>query len=460
MTGDPLNALVDAVRRAPSDYGALMRLGIALAARGSAAAARTVFAQAASAGPHEAEPRARLGTLLVDDGEHEAALREFASALELDAECREAHRGIAVVYEREDRAADAARAWRRGFPGGSFETSPFRGDGVPVRVLYLTSALGGNIPMQHVLDERLFCVTTLIAESAPHDVALPPHDVVFNAVGDADRCARALDRVEAICRQTRAPVVNAAPLVRATARARNAERLGALADVRMARTARFAPEELLDASGPNRIAAAGLTWPVLLRSPGYQTGEHFVRAENPAELGAQASALPGRTLLAMEFVDSRGTDGAFRKYRVMTIGGALYPVHLAIGDSWKVHYFRTGMAERADRREEEAAFLGDMRGMLGDRAVAALERVAATLSLDYGGIDFTVLADGQTLVFEANATMVLVPPDAGALWDYRRAPIARAIEATRVHVLARARAIRPSTPAARGARASERPPSS
>jgi hypothetical protein len=433
-----------------------MRLGAALAERGNAAAARTVYTQAVRAHPHAAAPHASLGTLLVDDGEHALALEHFDAALERDPGCREAHRGIAIVHERDGRRDDAVRAWRRGFPRGSLETSAYRGDGTPVRVLYLTSALGGNIPMQHVLDDRLFEITTLIAESAPDDVTLPPHDVVFNAIGDADRCARALHDAERIRAATVAPVMNEPAHVVATARARNAARLGALPDVRTARTIPFARRELT----AERIAAAGLGWPLLLRSPGFQTGEHFVRVERPDALASAAEQLPGESLLAIEYVESRSDDGAFRKYRVMAIGGELYPVHLAIDDAWKVHYFRSTMGERADRRDEEAAFLCDARAVLGDRVHAALRRVAAELVLDYGGIDFAVLPGGETLVFEANATMVLVPPDDDPRWDGRRAAIARAIDAARALVLARAGAIRPSTPGARGARVSGTSPSS
>ena len=448
------------MRANPAHYGALMQLGTLLAERGNASAARTVYEHAARTHPHAAAPHACLGTLLVDDGEHAAALEQFEAALAADEACREAHRGVAVIHEREGRIEDAERTWRRAFPNGSIEISPYRGDGAPVRVLYATSALGGNIPMQHVLDERVFAVATLIAESAPDDVHLPPHDVLLNAIGDADRCARALGYVDRICARTSAPVVNAPGAVLRTARAGNAERLRTIPGVRTARIATFDAAELRAAGGAERVAARGLTWPVLLRSPGFQTGEHFERVDEPDGLAAFATALPGATLLVMEFVDTRGADGAYRKYRAMTIGGRLYPVHLAIADAWKVHYFRSGMADRPDRRLEEAAYLSNMHAALGDDAVAALERVAAAIALDYGGIDFTLLPDGDVLVFEANATMVLAPPDAGERWDYRRDAIGAAIDAARTLVVERAGVIPPSTPAARAARAAGTSPSS
>jgi glutathione synthase/RimK-type ligase-like ATP-grasp enzyme len=68
---------------------------------------------------------------------------------------------------------------------------------------------------------------------------------------------------------------------------------------------------------------------------------------------------------------------------------------------------------------------------LGPKAVDIVTRIAAKLGLDYGGIDFAMGQDGKLLFFEANATMVIVPPPADAKWDYRRAAIAKALDAAR-----------------------------
>jgi hypothetical protein len=121
----------------------------------------------------------------------------------------------------------------------------------------------------------------------------------------------------------------------------------------------------------------------------------------------------------------------YRKYRVLFIGGRLYPLHLAISPNWKVHYFSADMTDRADHRAEEAAFLADMAGALGAGTIAALERIAATLGLDYGGIDFGRDAAGNILLYESNATMAVFPPPPDEHFAYRRAPVERVIAAIR-----------------------------
>jgi len=119
----------------------------------------------------------------------------------------------------------------------------------------------------------------------------------------------------------------------------------------------------------------------------------------------------------------------------MMIGGQLYPLHLAISRQWKVHYFTSDMADQPDHRLEEASFLGDMRASLGDRVMAALERIQQMLGLDYAGIDFGIGPDGELLLFEANATMVIATPDGDPRWAYRRAAINRIIDAVVAMIL-------------------------
>jgi hypothetical protein len=131
------------------------------------------------------------------------------------------------------------------------------------------------------------------------------------------------------------------------------------------------------------------------------------------------AALPGNDLLAIQYLEARGPDGMARKYRVMFINGALYPLHPAISADWKVHYFTAAMATNAAFREEERRFLEDMPAVLGQRAMAALTGIGAALGLDYAGVDFALANDGSVLLFEANAAMAVIPPGPEPIWDYR-----------------------------------------
>ncbi len=84
-----------------------------------------------------------------------------------------------------------------------------------------------------------------------------------------------------------------------------------------------------------------------------------------------------------------------------------YPYHLAISPHWLVHYFSADMQSAPWKLDEERRFLDDPLAALGATALHALAAIGRQLDLDYGGIDFALTAEGQVVVFEANATMLV-----------------------------------------------------
>ena len=302
-------------------------------------------------------------------------------------------------------------------------------------MLLLVSAAGGNIPTDTILDDRYFQTTVLVTEYADPNVPLPAHAMVFNSIGDADPCREGLEAAGSVLARTDRPVINHPLAVLKTGRAANAERLRGLPNVVVPRMATLPRAVLAGPRPPRPSPAMGFSFPFLVRAPGFHTGRYFVRVENPQALRAAATELPGDDLCVIEQLDARDGDGFFRKCRVMIIDRKIYPLHLAISRDWKVHYFRADMAASAENWTEDAAFLDDMANVIGSRGVAALERINAALDLDYCGIDFAVNADGDILLFEANATMVMVPLSAESKWDYRRPAFDRVFAAVRTMLM-------------------------
>jgi glutathione synthase/RimK-type ligase-like ATP-grasp enzyme len=173
------------------------------------------------------------------------------------------------------------------------------------------------------------------------------------------------------------------------------------------------------------LSAEDLVFPVIVRAPGFHTGQHFHLVQTRAALAAAVESMPGEALFLIEPLDTRGQDGMTRKYRVMLVRGRIFPWHLAISSDWKVHYFSAAMAGHESYRAEERCFLNDMSNVLGARAMTALQRLERRMGLDYAGVDFALAPDGSVLVFEANATMTINAPQPGADWDYRRPTAAR-----------------------------------
>jgi hypothetical protein len=257
---------------------------------------------------------------------------------------------------------------------------------------------------------------------------LPPHRLVINGIGDCDAAAPALLAAEALLAFTTGPVLNHPRAVGATGRCENASRWQKLPGVITPVTVTFPYALLAGADGASALAARDFTFPLLLRTPGFHGVQHFVRVESAGVLTERLAELRGfggatAEVIAIEYLDARGADDWVRKYRVLMVGGKLYPLHLAISKQWKIHYFSADMRDRAEHRAEEAKFLSDMPEVLGARAMAALERLSAAIGLDYGGIDFGLNQDGEILLFEANATMVVEQQNEDPCWDYRRAAV-------------------------------------
>ena len=219
--------------------------------------------------------------------------------------------------------------------------------------------------MRHFLDDRVFQTFIVFVEFYDPATPLPPHRIVFNAIGDADLAAPALAAAQSVLALTTAPVINAPAAVAATGRSDNAQRLSGIPGV-ITPAAVTLPRALL--AGPDAattLARHGFEFPLLIRTPGFHTGRHFLRVEAIAELPAALAELPGEDLTVLRYLDARGPDGKVRKYRVMMIDGGLYPLHVAISSHWKIHYFTADMADHPEHRAEDAEFLENMAGCAG-----------------------------------------------------------------------------------------------
>jgi glutathione synthase/RimK-type ligase-like ATP-grasp enzyme len=417
------------VARSPNDARALNDFGTFLMRGGFRAAARTVYERALAIEPRSALAHANLATVFFAGNDYEAARIHYEAALAIDPQSAPAHQGLSYALTRLGRDEEALAHRHLGFAGRSLTTGPYRGAGPPVDVLLIVAAGGGTLYADTFLDDRLFRTTTLVADL--HDgTPLPPADVVFNAIGDADRAGAELRAVERLLAGTNARVINPPERVLATAREANAARLGTLDGVVAPRISAV-PRDAIIADGPRAVERAGFTFPLLVRAPGFHSGLHFALVEQAGALASAVAGFPAGDVLLVEYVDVRDDDGAVRKYRMMVVDGTLYPMHVAVSADWKVHYFSAGMAADASKRAEDERFLADPAAAIGTPALAALARIHATVRLDYMGIDFALDRRGRVVAFEANATMIVLPPPDEAIWEYRREPVARIVEAVR-----------------------------
>jgi Flp pilus assembly protein TadD/glutathione synthase/RimK-type ligase-like ATP-grasp enzyme len=406
-------------------FGALMNLGTMLYLENRKPESRILYTHATKNYPGNANAFVNLGNVLSED-DPAAARAAYERALELEPAHPTACFGLALLHEARGDAAAAKTYWQRAFAEPIVRTAPYHGTGTPLRLLVLLAAHGGNIVTTLLFDDRQVESISLVADSYRDGMTLPPHDLIFNAIADADRGDDTLAIAERIIAASDAPVLNRPNAVLQTRRD-TVGRLNTIPGVTAPQTELLPRVEIT----ADALRARGFSFPLLLRSPGFHMGEHFALVAEPGDLASVLATLPGNEIYAIAYLDASRSDGSVRKYRALFIDGTVYPVHLAISNTWKIHYFSADMRNNDVNRAEELAYLTDMAAALGPKAMAALTGIAAMLELDYGGIDFGIGPDGNVLVFEANPVMAVYFPDEDERFAYRRSAIVRIVDAVR-----------------------------
>ena len=398
--GQAAQALVQCVALDPQRPAALLALGTAYAELEQVGEAERRLKAALALDPMMAEAHASLGAVYLMADRPIDARAAYERALAIDPEMIAAHQSLAGLAS-DAGEPDQARRHRDKAYGRQSLFVEAAADPV-ARVLILTTAEGGNVPFRFLLPkDRYTRLTWFIEYAAPSQAAdLPAYDVVFNAIGDADLAGPTKANVEAFLAVNTRPVLNDPAHVERTARHLTPALLDGLTDVVTPPVARIVGRDL--------PSTKGLELPVLVRPIGSHGGKGLVRVETPEALAA-VELKPDAEAYLTAYRDFASVDGLYRKYRMIFVDRRAYPYHLAISNDWLVHHGSAGMAGNAARIAEELAFLEDPTAAIGPRAMAAVRAIGRRLDLDYAGLDFAVLADGQVMVFEANATMLVHP---------------------------------------------------
>jgi tetratricopeptide (TPR) repeat protein len=355
--------------------------------------------------------------------EAEAVLRD---ALEIDPDLLLAAENLIHVLYQQGRKAEgrvlAAEKYRR----QSFVVQP--APARPTGTLLVLWSLDGNIPKHHLLARLPMTVVDWHIEFAnpQHERQLPPYDLVFNLIGDADQGVAALTAAASFQDRCGVTLLNDPVKVQRTRRHMIPDLLADIDDLVIPRAVRLSGADLRGPAGEKLLAGAGIGLPLLLRDAGMHGGESvqlIVAEDGLADAGK--TMRDDDTIYATAYHDYASPDGFYRKYRAIFVDRKPYPYHLAISRDWLVHYFSADMEAHPWKLAEELAYLDDAPGVLGNRGYAAVEAIARRMDLDYCGADFSLLPDGRVLLFEANATMLVHPEDENSVLARKNPYVAR-----------------------------------
>jgi tetratricopeptide (TPR) repeat protein len=371
-------------------------------------------------------------------GEYEQAIEACGEALALDPSHLGALGTLLQAFgrvHRHDEVKQASAEWAK---RQGIVTTRCNGARVEARILLLHAAEFCNVPTDFLFDRKRFETVRVHLGPPGHSNdwverigARRDFDIVFNAIGDADRGVPFFSAAADLCSRLDRPTLNPPHNIARTRRDALPSLLAGIPGLVVPATRRVTRADASDCVATKEAKDR----PFLLRPIGSHGGDDLVRIDDPKRLAAQLAMSPSDEHYISGYWDYRSADGYFRKYRLIFVDRKVYPYHLAISKHWLVHYWRAEMVDWM--KQEEQAFLTDIRNAFRGSAEHAVNEVARRLDLDYGGMDCAILPDGRVLVFEANATMLVHLRESRGDFAYKHQHVPRIIDAMSDLVLGR-----------------------
>lgn len=359
--------------------------------------------------PDFGEAHRRLGDLLSRIRSRATEAIPFLErAIELNPEDAGSVVTLGNVLMAEGRHEESRAMFRRAQQIQPLITWPSKKGKPEFSVLLLDAPGAGSTPVTYLVSRAAYdCHFVGVLPDYPYDMdlLLSKADVIINMIADADNGNEVLPLALELADRLNRPTVNHPRRIMTTDRESVAKRLAGIPFCKIPKTMRLSAAELTGEA--LNATLSNFELPILIRCAGTHGGDDFEKVDAPDAIEPFVNAHPDATFYLSEFVDYRAADGNYRKYRMICINGEVLPYHLAIHDHWMVHHFRTDMANQAWMREEEEAFLKNPHGVFNADHFEAFRKMAAAMELDYCGIDCSLDHNGNIVVFEANATMLV-----------------------------------------------------
>jgi tetratricopeptide (TPR) repeat protein len=398
---------VEALKLDPAHWPSLTNLVHALMAAKQFEMAKGLLADLIAARPRDGKLHHQLGKVSFELHDIDGALAHFQAALEINPRDAESLYWTGAIRQKMDdneaaQAAYAAAARIQPLIRRTAAKSP-----ADFRVLALYAPFAGNTPAEYLFSSAAHDTDTLsLLDDSEIDVAsLGEVQLVVNLISDADQGGTVLPLAARLVATLGKPVINDPAKIQHTTRDAVADFLPGIPCCRIPRILRLAAQA--DVSAAALAKMLPFSFPVLARPAGTHGGDDFERITDLEELASVLVQRPDSDHYVIEYIDYASADGHFRKYRFIFVGDQVLPYHLAIGKDWKLHHDNTDMAGHVWMREEEAAFLNQPGAVFSADNYCALAAIRERIGLDYFGIDCALDRDGNIVVFEVNASMLV-----------------------------------------------------
>jgi hypothetical protein len=352
---------------------------------------------------------------------------------------------LALLHLLQHRKEEAYRVQTQALEGGQlFRVVGTVGKEVPVRhrvlALMAPDDFTNNAQIEFILDGADIGLDILyLVPGQPLPAALPEHDVAFCAVNESDKNLPVLQRLSQILPRWPRPVLNTPAKIARLSRDGVAALLHDAPGICAPKVSRVALGDVRAvASGAKALGdlVPGVSCPVLVRPVGSHGGKNLAKIDGAPALAAYLTdleAVAGDLFIA-PFMDYRGADGLFRKYRIVFFDGKPFLCHMALSTHWMIHYLNAGMSENESKRLAEARAMETFNDDFAKRHRDALAALHEKLALDYFVIDCSELPDGRLLLFEADIAMVIHAMDSPTLFPYKQVQMTEVFRAFRAMI--------------------------
>jgi hypothetical protein len=352
----------------------------------------------------------RLMERVTADGQDAAALMDLATILQLVG-----NRDAGLAWQAQ--ALAVQRVYRR-------PPALVSEDGIRLLAFMAPGDFMANTPIEFLLEGSDVTLDMhYVVPGSPPAQPIPDHDLALVAVGESDANRELLRQIGDFARSWPRPVLNEPERIALLSREGACRLLTSVPGLVVPMSARL-DRDTLDGVGQGKIRIdavleQGAAFPIIARPAGSHAGDGLQKLDGPAAVAKYLRERLEREFSVAPFIDYRGPDGMFRKYRIALIDGRPFACHMAISEHWVIHYLNAGMRESEAKRAEEARFMAEFEHGFARRHESALRTICERVGLDYFAIDCGETADGSLLLFEVDVAMIVHSMDQPDLFPYK-----------------------------------------
>lgn len=227
-------------------------------------------------------------------------------------------------------------------------------------------------------------------------------DVIVNAIGDADRFAHALEKLDHTAYVNYPVVINHPHAVHNTCPDKLYTLLEHSETLLHPKTVKIQPKSLDEVKAA--LQENEIRTPFICKEASSPTGRCkrvLVKCDDDL-YQLEQFAFDGRDYYLSQFIDYRSKDGLYRKYRFYVIGNKIIPGFLIVSKQWEIHNDEQAHQELLKAlpaiEEEEKNFLKQFK----KKTLHLFKEIKEKTLLDYFAVDCTFDKQNKPVIFKVS----------------------------------------------------------